>query len=111
MEDFIAQLSEDDLSAIIRGEGMGSPKVTPGTAAAFGGISRSLNAFGIPCGCCTDGPSGMRMDSGAKAFSLPNGTLLACTFNLDLVEELFTFTGVEMVKNKIDRASTSTGIL
>ena len=102
MEDFIAQLSEDDLSAIIRGEGMGSPKVTPGTAAAFGGISRSLNAFGIPCGCCTDGPSGMRMDSGAKAFSLPNGTLLACTFNLDLVEELFTFTGVEMVKNKID---------
>lgn len=102
MEDFIAQLSEDDLSAIIRGEGMGSPKVTPGTAAAFGGISRSLNAFGIPCGCCTDGPSGMRMDSGAKAFSLPNGTLLACTFNLDLVEELFAFTGVEMVKNKID---------
>lgn len=102
MEDFIAQLSEDDLSAIIRGEGMGSPKVTPGTAAAFGGISRSLNTFGIPCGCCTDGPSGMRMDSGAKAFSLPNGTLLACTFNLDLVEELFAFTGVEMVKNKID---------
>ncbi len=102
MEDFIAQLSEDDLSAIIRGEGMGSPKVTPGTAAAFGGISQSLNGFGVPCGCCTDGPSGMRMDSGAKAFSLPNGTLLACTFNLDLVEELFAFTGVEMVKNKID---------
>lgn len=102
MEDFVAQFSEDDLSAIIRGEGMGSPKVTPGTAAAFGGISQSLNAFGVPCGCCTDGPSGMRMDSGAKAFSLPNGTLLACTFNLDLVEELFTFTGVEMVKNKID---------
>lgn len=102
MEDFIAQLSEDDLSAIIRGEGMGSPKVTPGTAAAFGGISKSLNRFGVPCGCCTDGPSGMRMDSGAKAFSLPNGTLLACTFNLDLVEELFAFTGVEMVKNKID---------
>ncbi len=102
MEEFVAQFSEDDLSAIIRGEGMGSPKVTPGTAAAFGGISQSLKAFGVPCGCCTDGPSGMRMDSGAKAFSLPNGTLLACTFNLDLVEELYTFTGVEMVKNKID---------
>lgn len=102
MEEFIAQLSEEDLSAIIRGEGMGSPKVTPGTAAAFGGISDSLKAFGIPCGCCSDGPSGMRIDCGMKAFSLPNGTLLACTFNTDLVEELYTFTGVEMVKNRID---------
>ena len=102
METFIAQLSEEDLSCIIRGEGMGSPKVTAGTAAAFGGISESLKSFGIPCGCCTDGPSGMRLDSGMKAFSLPNGTLLACTFNTELVEELYTFTGVEMVKNKID---------
>lgn len=102
MEEFIAQLSEEDLSAIIRGEGMGSPKVTPGTASAFGGISDSLKAFGIPCGCCSDGPSGMRIDCGMKAFSLPNGTLLACTFNTDLVEELYTFTGVEMVKNRID---------
>lgn len=102
MEEFIAQLSEEDLSAIIRGEGMGSPKVTPGTAAAFGGISESLKGFGIPCGCCSDGPSGMRIDCGMKAFSLPNGTLLACTFNKELVEELYTFTGVEMVKNRID---------
>lgn len=102
MEEFIAQLSEEDLSAIIRGEGMGSPKVTPGTAAAFGGISDSLKTFGIPCGCCSDGPSGMRIDCGMKAFSLPNGTLLACTFNTDLVEELYSFTGIEMVKNRID---------
>ncbi len=102
MEAFIAQLSPEELSCIIRGEGMGSPKVTAGTASAFGGISQSLKEFGIPCGCCTDGPSGMRLDSGAKAFSLPNGTLLACTFNTELVEELYTYTGVEMVKNKID---------
>lgn len=102
MEAFIAQLSKEDLACIIRGEGMGSPKVTAGTAAAFGGVSEKLKKFGIPCGCCTDGPSGMRLDSGAKAFSLPNGTLLACTFNTELVEELYTFTGVEMVKNRID---------
>lgn len=102
MEDFIAQLCDEDLSCIIRGEGMGSPKVTAGTASAFGGISEPLKKFGIPCGCCTDGPSGMRLDSGMKAFSLPNGTLLACTFNTQLVEELYGYTGVEMVKNKID---------
>lgn len=102
MEEFIAQLSDEDLSCIIRGEGMGSPKVTPGTAAAFGGVSPNLKKYGIPCGCCSDGPSGMRLDSGMKAFSLPNGTLLACSFNEELVEKLYHFTGVEMVKNKVD---------
>ena len=102
MKEFIAQLSDEDLACIIRGEGMGSPKVTPGTAAAFGGVSESLKSFGIPCGCCSDGPSGMRLDSGMKAFSLPNGTLLASTFHEELVEELYSYTGVEMVKNKID---------
>lgn len=102
MKNFIAQLSEEDLACIMRGEGMGSSKVTPGTAGAFGGISENLKNFGIPCGCCADGPSGMRIDSGMKAFSLPNGTLLACTFNTELVEELYTFTGVEMVKNEVD---------
>ena len=102
METFIAQLSKEDLACIIRGEGMGSPKVTPGTAAAFGGVSESLKGYGIPCGCCDDGPSGMRLDSGMKAFSLPNGTLLACTFNTELVGELYAFTGIEMIKNKVD---------
>ncbi len=102
MEDFLAQLSDEDLAAISRGEGMGSPKVTAGTAAAFGGISPALKEFGIPCGCCSDGPSGMRMDCGTKAFSLPNGTLLACTWNTELNEELFGMLGIEMTKNKID---------
>lgn len=102
MEAFIAQLDKEDLACIIRGEGMGSPKVTAGTAAAFGGVSERLKSFGIPCGCCDDGPSGMRLDSGMKAFSLPNGTLLACSFNTELVGELYAFTGVEMIKNKVE---------
>ena len=102
MNEFIAQLSDDDLACIIRGEGMSSPKVTPGTAAAFGGVSDSLKAFGIPCGCCSDGPSGMRLDCGTKAFSLPNGTLIASTFNKELIEELFTLAGQEIAYNNVD---------
>ena len=98
----LKKLTDEDLACICRGEGMGSPKVTPGTAAAFGGISDSLKEKGIPCGCCTDGPSGIRLDSGAQAFSLPNGTLQACTFNAELVKELYTYLGLEMVYNKID---------
>ncbi len=102
MTEFIAQLSDYDLSCIIRGEGMGSPRVTAGTASAFGGVSDSLVAFGIPAGCCSDGPSGMRMDCGTKAFSLPIGTLIASTFNKSLVTELFTLMGLEMTANNVD---------
>ena len=102
MPDFLAQLTDEDLIKIIRGEGMGSPKVTAGTAAAFGGVSKSLLAKGIPCGCCTDGPSGVRLDSGAHAFSLPNGTMIASTFNTELATKLYQFTGLEMAANKID---------
>ena len=102
MEEFVAQLTDEDLCLIIRGEGMGSPKVTLGTAAAFGGITKELKEKGVPTLCCTDGPSGMRLDSGKKAFSLPNGTCLASTFNVELVEELYTYLGIEMLSNKID---------
>lgn len=102
MDEFIAQLSDYDLSCIIRGEGMGSPRVTAGTASAFGGVSENLNGFGIPAGCCSDGPSGMRLDCGTKAFSLPNGTMIASSFNKELTSELFTFMGLEMAANKVD---------
>lgn len=102
MEDFIAQLSEDELVCLFRGEGMCSPKVTPGTGSAFGGLTEALRSFGIPAACTTDGPSGLRMDVGTKAFSLPNGTSLGCTFNDALAEELYEHTGRELRKNRVD---------
>ena len=102
LEEFVAQIGEEDLIAMFRGEGMCSPKVTAGTAAAFGGITDSLKELGVPVGCCADGPSGIRMDCGTKAFSLPNGTLLGCTFNTELVGNLYEMTGKELRLNKID---------
>ena len=102
MEEFVAQLSDEELICIFRGEGMCSPKVTPGTAAAFGGLTPKLQEFGIPASCCTDGPSGLRFDCGTKAFSMPNGTLLGCTFDLPLVEELYEMAGCEMRQNRVD---------
>ena len=102
LETFVAQLSDNELASIIRGEGMGSSLVTPGTASAFGGVSASLREKGLAACCCDDGPSGMRLDCGTKAFSLPNGTMLACTFNKDLNEKLFEYLGLEMVSNKVE---------
>ncbi|MCR5031571.1 MAG: glycoside hydrolase family 3 C-terminal domain-containing protein [Lachnospiraceae bacterium] len=102
MEAFLAQLSDHDLACLTRGEGMCSPKVTPGTAGAIGGITKRLEEFGIPALCCADGPSGIRMDSGAMAFPLPNGTSIASSFNAPLATKLYSMTGAEMRINQVD---------
>lgn len=102
MRDFLAQLTDEDLCCIVRGEGMCSPKVTAGTAGAFGGVTDRLAGYGIPIACCADGPSGIRMDCGSTAFAMPNGACLASTFNEALSEELFEWEGLELRKNKID---------
>lgn len=102
MEDFVAQLSDDDLRCMIIGEGMSSPKVRPGSTGAFGGVTPSLAAFGIPVVCVCDGPSGVRMDNGDAATSLPNGTLIACTWDVAAAEKLYEYVSVELSSHNID---------
>ena len=102
INEFINQLSNEELASLFRGEGMSSPKVTPGCGAAFGGVTPNLKEYGFPIACLTDGPSGIRMDSGYLATSIPNGTLLACTFNLELVEYIGILLGLEMKNYNID---------
>lgn len=102
LEQFMTQLSDEDLMCMFRGEGMYSLKVTPGTAGAFGGVTENLRKYGIPVACCADGPSGIRMDCGTKAFSIPNGASFGCSFNLKLAQELFRMVGMEVWRNKID---------
>ena len=102
METLIAQLNDEELAMIVRGEGMSNPLVTPGTASAFGGVSESLLAYGIPIACAADGPSGIRMDSGHKATQIAIGTLLAATWNPELIEKLYVMEGKELLSNQID---------
>lgn len=102
MEEFIAQLSVEELAILVRGEGMSHPLVTPGTASAFGGVTDPLFYYGIPAASTADGPSGIRMESGLKATQLPIGTLLASTWNVPLMEELYIMEGKELVRNEID---------
>lgn len=102
LTDFVAQMSCEQLATLIRGEGMCSPKVAPGTAAAFGGLSDSLFNLGIPVAAAADGPSGVRMDSGHKATQVPIGTLLGCTWNSVLNEALFFLVGQELYAYQID---------
>ena len=102
LEAFVAQLNKFELATIVRAEGMCSPKVAPGTASAFGGVSDALFNHGIPVVAAADGPSGIRMDSGHRATQVPIGTLLSCTWNQELNETLFNLIGNELMANQID---------
>lgn len=102
MEMFIAQLDAVELATLVKGEGMCSPKVTAGAAAAFGGISDELQSYGIPVAAAADGPSGIRMDSGKTATQVTIGTLQACSWDTQVVEALYEEVGKELVLNNID---------
>ena len=96
LEKFIEGLSDEELTHLIKGEGMSSPKGTPGIAGVIGGLTENLKQKKIPVIGLADGPSGIRMDSGFYASSLPNGALIASTFNLGLIEKLYQYVGYEM---------------
>lgn len=101
LDAFIAQLTDEELEALTRGEGrMGSPLGVAGNAGAFGGILPSLRDKGIPPIITADGPSGLRLKKYCAL--LPSGTALACTWDEQMVEELFTHVGKEMIKHKLD---------
>lgn len=101
MDAFISQLSDKELEALTRGEGcMGSSLGVAGNAGAFGGVLPSLREKGIPPVITADGPSGLRLKKYCAL--LPNGTALACTFDDELIQELFTHIGKEMSKHGVD---------
>lgn len=94
LEQFVAQLSDKELGDLTRGEGgMGSALGIVGNAGAFGGITEELRSKGIPAIITADGPSGLRV----KKFTslMPCGTAIACSWNTELVEQLFQKEGEE----------------
>lgn len=101
MDEFVAQLSLDELEAITRGDYTMDSKYGPnGNAGAYGGILDSLTAKGIPAVITTDGPSGIRL--AACCSLLPIGTLLGCSFDEELCYEVYSVVSAEMVDRGTD---------
>ena len=78
------------------------PESYPRNSSSFRRCDGWTAAIRYSGGLLFHGPSGIRMDCGTMAYALPNGTLLACTFDPELVEELYEMEGMELRKNKID---------
>ncbi len=101
LDDFIAQLTAEELNALCKGEGpMDSPLGTKGNAGMLGGTTQSLRDKGVPTLTTTDGPSGIRVCYYTAL--LPCGTALASSWDVEAVEALGHLFGQEMVRKGSD---------
>ncbi len=101
LDEFVAQLTPAEMETLLRGDGgMNSPLGPAGNASVFGGILQSVRDKGVPPIPTCDGPSGLRLS--ANASLLPIGSLLACTWNNELVEQMYYEVGKEMELNGVD---------
>jgi len=94
-EEFVAQLTPEELDELTHGEGkMDSAAGIEGNAGAFGGVTDQLRSRGLPPAITTDGPSGIRIRR--TVCLLPCGTALASSFNQEGVERLYALVSREM---------------
>lgn len=93
LDEFIAQFTDDELISLIGGV----PSRGLSNTCGIGGIDR----LGIPAVMTADGPAGLRISpgSGISPTAWPCATLIACTWNPDLVYELGRAGALEVKEN------------
>lgn len=95
MDEFVAQFTLDELMYFVGGQ------KTTGVCntGSFGGIDR----LGIPYFPTADGPAGLRLEpcTGIPTTAWPCATLLACTWNPELIYEVGVAGGAEVRENNL----------
>ena len=100
LDEFVNSLSFDELEALTRGSlySMDSPFGPKGNAGTFGASDDNLFKRGIKAISTNDGPSGARL--ACTTTLVPNGILLASTFNPELINALAYEMGKEVRERK-----------
>ena len=95
MEEFIAQLSDEDLIELLGGQ----PNTSVANTFGYG----NLPEYGVPAIMTADGPAGLRINSdcGIYTTAWPCATLLSSTWNQELLEEVGKAGAREVKENNI----------
>ncbi|MBR4858132.1 MAG: glycoside hydrolase family 3 C-terminal domain-containing protein [Clostridia bacterium] len=95
LDEFVAQFTDDELMDFVGGK---RPTGVANTG-CFGGLER-LDVPPVPT---ADGPAGLRLDTktGIPTTAWPCATLLACSWNPDLIYEVGAAAGTEIAENNI----------
>lgn len=96
LDEFIKQFTTDELIVYVGGN-----PFKPGVCntGSFGGMER----LRVPAAPSADGPAGLRnnIETGVPTTAWPCATLLACTWNTDLIEEVGAAGGLELRENNL----------
>lgn len=95
LDEFIAQLSDEDLIHLLGGQ----PNTTVANTFGVG----NLPDYGVPSIMTADGPAGVRIDPccGVATTAFPCGTLLTSTWNPEIVEKVGAAGGAELKENNL----------
>ncbi len=95
MEEFVKQLTIDELCFLVGGQ----PPTGVANTGCFGGLKR----LDIPAVPTADGPAGLRLEpeTGIPTTAWPCATLLACSWNMQLIEEVGAAGGAELRENNL----------
>lgn len=92
MDAFLDQLTDEQLAEMLQGQ--------PNTGVANTGGMGNLMEYGIPNAMTADGPQGIRIGTTCTAW--PVSTLLACTWDVDLIGQVGRAAAIEAHNNGID---------
>lgn len=95
LDAFVSQLSDEDLIHLLGGQ----PNTTVANTFGMG----NMPEYGIPNIMTADGPAGLRIhpEYGVRTTAFPCGTLLASTWNPEIVEQVGAAGGAEVKENNI----------
>lgn len=95
IDEFVSQLTLEELSFLVGGQ----PPTGVANTGCFGGLER----LSIPAVPTADGPAGLRLEpkTGIPTTAWPCATLLACTWNTDLIEKVGAGGGAELRENNL----------
>ena len=95
LDEFMEQLSDADLAELLGGQ------PNTGVANTFG--IGNLPEFGVPNIMTADGPAGLRIEPKCEIYTTawPCATMLACTWNTELVENVAAAAAKEVKENNI----------
>ena len=92
MDAFLDQLTDEEVIYLLEGHGASIPEGT--------GCIGNMPDYGIPAAETADGPAGIHLSEACTAW--PVATLLACTWDVDLLEKVGAAAAVEAVENGAD---------
>ncbi len=95
MDEFIAQLDDDELISLTYGK--------PSRGVVNTSSMCGLEKYGVPEIPSADGPAGLRLmpNTGITTTGFPSATLLACTWNLEILENVGNAAAKEVKENNI----------